>query len=67
MPPMFWPSSTAVGTSDETHRSHHGRLEQLRGTAPGFRNLANYIADSLLDTGGFRIRLPSPAMSRLWE
>jgi transposase len=35
----------------------NGRLEHLRGTALGFRNLANYIARSLLDTGGFRPRL----------
>ena len=32
-------------------------LEHLRGTALGFRNLTNYIARSLLETGGFRPRL----------
>ena len=31
-----------------------GRLEHLRGTALGFRNLTNYITRALLDTGGFR-------------
>jgi len=34
-----------------------GRLEHLRGSALGFRNLTNYIARSLLETGGFRPRL----------
>lgn len=31
-----------------------GRLEHLRGSAQGLRNLATYIARSLLETGGFR-------------
>jgi transposase len=35
----------------------NGRLEHLRGTALGFRNLPNYIARSLLETGGFRPQL----------
>ena len=35
----------------------NGRLEHLRGSALGFRNLTNYIARSLLETGGFRLRL----------
>ena len=30
------------------------RLEHPRGSALGFRNLTNYIAGSLLETGGFR-------------
>jgi hypothetical protein len=30
----------------------NGRLEHLRGSALGFRNLTNYIARSLLETGG---------------
>jgi len=34
-----------------------GRLEHLRGSALGFRNLTNYIARSLLETGGFRTQL----------
>ncbi len=32
-------------------------VEHLRGSALGFRNLTNYIARSLLETGGFRPRL----------
>ncbi|MBN9215116.1 MAG: transposase, partial [Microbacterium sp.] len=32
----------------------NGRLEHLRGSALGFRNLANYTARSLLEAGGFR-------------
>ena len=35
----------------------NGRLEHLRGSALGFRNLTNYIARSLLETGGFRNHL----------
>ena len=35
----------------------NGRLEDLRGCALGFRNLTNYIARSLLETGGFRPHL----------
>jgi hypothetical protein len=34
----------------------NGRLEHLRGSDLGFRNLTNYIARSLLETGGFRSR-----------
>jgi Transposase len=46
-----------------------GRLEHLRGSALGFRNLTNYIARSLLETGGFRPRLPHPRCrgSRPWR
>jgi hypothetical protein len=32
----------------------NGRLEHLRGSALGSRNLTHYIARSLLETGGFR-------------
>jgi hypothetical protein len=32
-------------------------LEHLRGSALGFRNLTNYIARSLLETGGFKPQL----------
>lgn len=32
-------------------------LEHLRGSALGFRNLANYIIRALLETGGFRPQL----------
>ncbi|MCK0114325.1 transposase, partial [Ornithinimicrobium sp. F0845] len=35
----------------------NGRLEHLRGSALGFRNLTNYIARALLETGGFRPQL----------
>jgi hypothetical protein len=34
-------------------RAINGRLEHLRGSALGFRNLTNYIARSLLESGGF--------------
>ncbi len=44
-------------TSNGPTEAINGRLEHLRGTALGFRNLTNYIARSLLDTGGFRPRL----------
>ena len=44
----------------------NGRLEHLRCTALGFRDLANYIARSLLETGGFRPpNTPSIVMSRI--
>lgn len=42
------------GTSNGPTEAINGRLEHLRGTALGFRNLTNYIARSLLETGGFR-------------
>ena len=45
------------GTSNGPTEAINGRLEHLRGTALGFRNLANYMARALLDTGGFRPRL----------
>jgi transposase len=45
------------GTSNAPTEAINGRLEHLRGTALGFRNLTNYIARSLLETGGFRPRL----------
>jgi len=45
------------GTSNGPTEAINGRLEHLRGTALGFRNLANYIARSLLETGGFRHQL----------
>ncbi len=35
----------------------NGRLEHLRGSAPGSRNPANDITRSLLETGGFRPQL----------
>jgi transposase len=45
------------GTSNGPTEAINGRLEHLRGSALGFRNLANYIARSLLETGGFRPQL----------
>ncbi|MGW3798786.1 ISL3 family transposase, partial [Dermacoccus nishinomiyaensis] len=37
----------------------NGRLEHLRGSALGFRNLTHYVARSLLEAGGFRPLLHS--------
>lgn len=45
------------GTSNSPTEAINGRLEHLRGSALGFRNLTNYIARSLLETGGFRNHL----------
>ncbi|WP_009882198.1 ISL3 family transposase, partial [Brevibacterium aurantiacum] len=45
------------GTSNGPTEALNGRLEHLRGSALGFRNLTHYIARSLLETGGFRPRL----------
>lgn len=45
------------GTSNGPTEAINGRLEHLRGSALGFRNLANYIARSLLESGGFRPQL----------
>jgi len=45
------------GTSNGPTEAINGRIEHLRGSALGFRNLTNYIARSLLETGGFRPRL----------
>lgn len=47
------------GTSNGPTEAINGRLEHLRGTALGFRNLANYVTRALLDTGGFRPYLHS--------
>jgi transposase len=46
------------GTSNGPTEAINSRLQHLRGSALGFRNLTNYIARSLLETGGFRPRLP---------
>jgi len=49
------------GTSNGPAEAIYGRPEHLRGSALGFRNLTNYIARSLLETGGFRPQLhPAP-------
>ena len=45
------------GSSNGPTEAINGRLEHLRGSALGFRNLTNYIARSLLETGGFRPQL----------
>jgi len=45
------------GTSNGPTEALNGRLEHLRGSALGLRNITNYIARSLLETGGFRHRL----------
>ena len=50
------------GTSNGPTEAINGRLEHLRGSALGFRNLTNYIARSLLETGGFRPRLLHPQL-----
>ena len=44
-------------TSNGPTEAINGRLEHLRGSALGFRNLTNYIARSLLEAGGFRTSL----------
>jgi hypothetical protein len=46
-----------AGTSNGPTEAINGRLEHLCGSALGFRNLANYIARSLLEAGGFRPQL----------
>ena len=45
------------GTSNGPTEALNSRLEHLRGSALGFRNLTHYIARSLLETGGFRPQL----------
>ena len=45
------------GTSNGPTEAINRRLEHLRGPAPGFRNLTNYIARSLPESRGFRPRL----------
>jgi len=42
------------GTSNGPTETINGRLEHLRGSALGFRNLTHYIARALLDAGSFR-------------
>jgi len=49
--------SARPGTSNGPTDAINGRLEHLRGSALGFRNLTNYIARCLLEAGGFRPRL----------
>jgi hypothetical protein len=54
------------GTSNAPTEAINGRLEQLRGSAPGFHNLTDYVARWLLEAGGFRPR-PHPAFGRASE
>ncbi|TGD36224.1 transposase, partial [Brevibacterium aurantiacum] len=42
------------GTSNGPTEAINGRLEHLRGSALGFRNITHYIARCLLESGGFR-------------
>jgi transposase len=42
------------GTSNGPTEAINGRLEHLRGSAPGLRNLTHYIVRSLLEASGFR-------------
>ena len=44
------------GTSNRPTEVINGRLEHLRRSALGFRNLTHHIARSLLETGGFKPR-----------
>ena len=44
-------------TSNGPTEAINGRLEHLRGSALGFRNLTHYITRALLETGGFRPQL----------
>ena len=44
-------------TSNGPTEAINGRLEHLRGSALGFRNLTHYITRCLLETGGFRPQL----------
>jgi len=45
------------GSSNGPTEAVNGRLEHLRGSALGFRNLTHYIARALLEAGGFRPQL----------
>ncbi|WP_209729368.1 ISL3 family transposase [Arthrobacter sp. CAN_C5] len=47
------------GTSNGPTEAINGRLEHLRGSALGFTNITNYVARSLLESGGFRPKLHS--------
>ena len=44
-------------TSNGPTEAINGRLEHLRGSALGFRNLTHYITRALLEAGGFRPQL----------
>lgn len=44
-------------TSNGPNEAINSRLEHLRGSALGLRNLTNYITRALLETGEFRPQL----------
>ena len=44
-------------TSNGPTEAINGRLEHLRGSALGFRNLTHYITRALIETGGFKPQL----------
>lgn len=46
-----------TGTSNGPTEAINGRFEHLRGPALEFRNLTNYMARSLLESGRFRPQL----------
>ncbi|NLW04188.1 MAG: transposase, partial [Pseudomonadaceae bacterium] len=46
-----------LGTSNGPTEAINSRLENLRGIALSFRNLTNYIARCLLESGGFKKQL----------
>ena len=46
-----------ASTSNGPPEAINGRLEHLRGSALGFRNLTKHIARSLLESGGCRPQL----------
>ncbi|MFI7580954.1 hypothetical protein [Kocuria kalidii] len=48
---------TVVVERDQRTEAFNGRLEHLRGSALGFRNLTDYIPGSLVESGGNRPRL----------
>jgi transposase len=51
--------SDRTGTSNGPAEAVNGRLEHLRGSALGFRDLARHITGNLPEAGGFRPR-PHP-------
>jgi hypothetical protein len=50
------------GISNGPTEAINGRLEHLRGSALGFRNLTNYTARSLLETAGVQTPTTSSIM-----
>ncbi|GAA3883774.1 hypothetical protein GCM10022275_34450 [Tessaracoccus defluvii] len=55
--PLYRARRTLHTGADLLTPRQQARLEHLRGSALGFRNLTHYIARSLLETGGFRPQL----------